>query len=267
MTASSSLNWRIDVDHDCRLDAERRILRQRRPPASPSRARSTVSSSPPKARSRPATRRACPRAGRALPADVFLRDTPSPAPTTDIRDFAGRSRRGPAPTGSTILHAPDAAASASGSASTSTPPTPAPARPRRSATAHGVCQDFAHVFIAAARHLGIPARYVSGYLYRERRVRRAGGRPRLGGGVRRGPRLGRLRSRQRRLRRPRPMSASPSGSTISGRRPVRGTRYGGTGEALAVRVVIEDTARTQAMTFSVATVPEHLKFRGPAFRN
>ena len=31
---------------------------------------------------------------------------------------------------------------------------------------HGVCQDFAHVFIAAARHLGIPARYVGGYLYR-----------------------------------------------------------------------------------------------------
>lgn len=28
----------------------------------------------------------------------------------------------------------------------------------------GVCQDFAHVFIAAARQLGTPARYVSGYL-------------------------------------------------------------------------------------------------------
>lgn len=30
----------------------------------------------------------------------------------------------------------------------------------------GVCQDFAHVFIALARQLGIPCRYVSGYLYR-----------------------------------------------------------------------------------------------------
>jgi len=28
----------------------------------------------------------------------------------------------------------------------------------------GVCQDHAHVFIAAARHLGYPCRYVSGYL-------------------------------------------------------------------------------------------------------
>lgn len=29
----------------------------------------------------------------------------------------------------------------------------------------GVCQDFAHIMIAAGRHLGIPCRYVSGYLY------------------------------------------------------------------------------------------------------
>jgi transglutaminase-like putative cysteine protease len=30
----------------------------------------------------------------------------------------------------------------------------------------GVCQDFAHTMIALLRHVGIPARYVSGYLYR-----------------------------------------------------------------------------------------------------
>ena len=29
----------------------------------------------------------------------------------------------------------------------------------------GVCQDFAHLFIAAARALGAPARYVSGYIH------------------------------------------------------------------------------------------------------
>jgi transglutaminase-like putative cysteine protease len=29
---------------------------------------------------------------------------------------------------------------------------------------HGVCQDHAHAFIACARLLGFPARYVSGYL-------------------------------------------------------------------------------------------------------
>jgi transglutaminase-like putative cysteine protease len=30
----------------------------------------------------------------------------------------------------------------------------------------GVCQDFAHIFVACSRWLGIPARYVSGYLVR-----------------------------------------------------------------------------------------------------
>lgn len=39
----------------------------------------------------------------------------------------------------------------------------------------GVCQDFAHVEIACLRALGLPARYVSGYL----RTRPAPGRPRL----------------------------------------------------------------------------------------
>lgn len=32
----------------------------------------------------------------------------------------------------------------------------------------GVCQDFAHTMIALVRHLGIPCRYVSGYLYHAR---------------------------------------------------------------------------------------------------
>ncbi|MEM0937296.1 MAG: transglutaminase family protein [Pseudomonadota bacterium] len=34
----------------------------------------------------------------------------------------------------------------------------------------GVCQDHAHIFVAAARHMGFPARYVSGYLMMNDRV-------------------------------------------------------------------------------------------------
>lgn len=34
------------------------------------------------------------------------------------------------------------------------------------AAGHGVCQDFAHIFCAAARAWGTPARYVSGHLFR-----------------------------------------------------------------------------------------------------
>jgi transglutaminase-like putative cysteine protease len=43
-------------------------------------------------------------------------------------------------------------------------------------TRQGVCQDFAHIFIAACRAGGIPARYVSGYLV-TRRSRSAAGSP------------------------------------------------------------------------------------------
>lgn len=35
------------------------------------------------------------------------------------------------------------------------------------ALSSGVCQDHTHVFLACCRHLGVPARYVSGYLYSE----------------------------------------------------------------------------------------------------
>jgi transglutaminase-like putative cysteine protease len=42
---------------------------------------------------------------------------------------------------------------------------------------HGVCQDFAHLAIACLRSLGLPARYVSGYLETET----ASGQPRLQG--------------------------------------------------------------------------------------
>jgi len=35
---------------------------------------------------------------------------------------------------------------------------------------HGVCQDHAHIFIAASRMTGIPARYVSGYLMMNDRI-------------------------------------------------------------------------------------------------
>ncbi|MEL6683450.1 MAG: transglutaminase family protein [Pseudomonadota bacterium] len=38
------------------------------------------------------------------------------------------------------------------------------------AIGHGVCQDHANIFIAAARKAGIPARYVSGYLFMPDRV-------------------------------------------------------------------------------------------------
>jgi transglutaminase-like putative cysteine protease len=39
----------------------------------------------------------------------------------------------------------------------------------------GVCQDFAHLFIAVARAMGVPARYVSGYIHQPRAAGNGGG--------------------------------------------------------------------------------------------
>ena len=170
----------------------------------------------------PRHRRRGARRGRALSAESLYparhaadggrRGAAAPSPT--------RRRRPATTTALARMHLPDGAPCTSdfdfdlGATARATRP------PRRFARRRGVCQDFAHIFIAAARHLGVPARYVSGYLCRGDRRRRseAGRRPRLGGGLYRGPRLGRLRSRPTTSARPKPMSASRSGSTISARR-------------------------------------------------
>ena len=72
----------------------------------------------------------------------------------------------------------------------------------------GVCQDFAHIQIACLRALGLPARYVSGYLLtRPPDGQGAAGRcrrlARLARGLAPGPRLGRPRPDQRPHPRPR----------------------------------------------------------------
>jgi transglutaminase-like putative cysteine protease len=42
-------------------------------------------------------------------------------------------------------------------------------------TARGVCQDHAQIFVASARLLGVPARYVSGYLMMNDRIEQEAG--------------------------------------------------------------------------------------------
>ena len=46
-----------------------------------------------------------------------------------------------------------------------------PGRARPWQLGRGVCQDFAHLFLGACRGLGLPARYVSGYINAPRRDR------------------------------------------------------------------------------------------------
>ncbi len=103
---------------------------------------------------------------------------------------------------------------------------------------HGVCQDYAHIFIAAARHLGIPARYVGGYFHHaDEREQEAGHGwaealvPGLGW-VAFDPANG--------------VSATDAYARVAvgldylGAAPIRGARHGGTEEALSVKLAVED---------------------------
>lgn len=122
---------------------------------------------------------------------------------------------------------------------------------------HGVCQDFAHVFIAAARHLGHPARYVGGYLFQPGLVQQHAqglGRTQVQAVDAQDaghawaealvPHLGWVGFDPAN-------GVSPTeayvrvavGLDYLGAAPVRGTRYGGSGETLSVKVLVHDSGR------------------------
>lgn len=111
------------------------------------------------------------------------------------------------------------------------------------AAREGIAQDIAHIFIACARYLGIPARYVSGYVAQSERLRHANGAHAwaeihlddygwIGFDAANG-----LCPTDTHVR-------VATGLDFAGAAPVRGARAGGDGEALAIRVSArEDGAR------------------------
>jgi transglutaminase-like putative cysteine protease len=98
--------------------------------------------------------------GKAIPPRVFLKETPQTRPDAAIRALA-QSVRGAGAVAR--LHALVAAVRdrveyVKGATDAHTGAAEA------LGDGKGVCQDHAHIFISAARTLGIPARYVTGYL-------------------------------------------------------------------------------------------------------
>jgi len=106
----------------------------------------------------------------------------------------------------------------------------------------GVCQDLAHIYIAAARSLGVPARYVGGYLHRaDGVIQQEAGHAWAEAFV---PDLGWV-------------AFDPAndqcateayvrvavGLDYLGAAPVRGVRHGGDGETLAVMIQVDQAAR------------------------
>ena len=108
----------------------------------------------------------------------------------------------------------------------------------------GVCQDLTHIFIAAARALGVPARYIGGHFHRADgvTVQEAGHAWAEAyvenlGWVGFDPTNG-ISTTDAHVR-------VAMGLDYLGASPVRGTRYGGSGETLQVAVQVEQ-ARQQA---------------------
>jgi transglutaminase-like putative cysteine protease len=100
---------------------------------------------------------------KALPPRVFLKETPQTKPDAPIRalsasvegkDTLEKLHALLASVRDKVEYAPGATGNHTSAA-------------EALANGKGVCQDHAHIFIAAARCLGIPARYVTGYLVLE----------------------------------------------------------------------------------------------------
>ncbi|MDP4023956.1 transglutaminase family protein [Methylobacterium sp. NEAU 140] len=97
-----------------------------------------------------------------LPDQFYLRDSDFCAASPELNAFAEATARTGDPAPLSVLHrlmgaVHEAVAFEPGPATASVP------AGKAFGAAKGNCQDLAHVFIAAARHVGIPARYVSGY--------------------------------------------------------------------------------------------------------
>jgi len=101
-----------------------------------------------------------------FPPSLYLRETTLTAPDAAMIDFA-RAIEARAASGGVLNVMHQLLAAIHGAVAFDPDPTHAATTAAESfALKRGVCQDLSHVFVAAARSLGVPARYVSGYFHR-----------------------------------------------------------------------------------------------------
>jgi transglutaminase-like putative cysteine protease len=180
-----------------------------------------------------------------FPPGLFLRETALTQPDAAIIDFADSARADAGAEPLPLLHGLMNALNRE--MKFDTDPTHSTTTAAEAfALRRGVCQDLTHIFIAAARKLGIPARYVGGHFYRVDGVTAqdaghawveayvenlgwVGFDPTNGIGI-----------TEAHVR-------VAIGLDYLGAAPVRGTRYGGSGETLKVAVHV-DQARQQAQS-------------------
>jgi len=181
-----------------------------------------------------------------FPPAMFLRETDLTHPDSAIVNFA-ESVRASAGAGDTValLHALMRELNREITFDTS-PTQTATTAAQAFGIRRGVCQDLTHIFIAATRQLGIPARYIGGHFWRADGVtaQEAGHAWAEAyvedlGWVGFDPTNG-ISTTEAHVR-------VAVGLDYLGAAPVRGTRYGGVGETLRVAVQVEQ-ARQQAQT-------------------
>jgi transglutaminase-like putative cysteine protease len=176
-----------------------------------------------------------------FPASLFLRETPLTQADDSIAQFATQSVNGAGKDELTRMHA--LLSSLNRIIVFDTDPTHAATTAAEAfALKRGVCQDITHIFIAAARSLGIPARYVSGYFHRiDGVVEQDAGHAWAEAYI---PDLGwvgfdatnGISTTEAHLR-------VAVGLDYLSAAPVRGTRFGGAGENLDVRISVNQAMR------------------------
>jgi transglutaminase-like putative cysteine protease len=237
------VNWRIDVDRDCRLDAGTDAFGNTLHAFTVEGPLDTLVITAEGLVETQDTQGIVAGQVERFPAAVFLRDTRLTASDARICAFAADIAASADPDRLAILHGLmsairdtlrfDVDATDTGTSAVES-----------FALGHGVCQDFAHIFIAAARHLGIPARYVSGYLHRDDRPKGQEAGHAWAEALVEG--IGWVGFDPANAVCPTEEYVRVAiGLDYLGAAPVRGTRYGGAGEELAVRILIREAARTQ----------------------
>ena len=177
-----------------------------------------------------------------FPPGMYLRETALTQPDSAIVDFAGGARAGAGNEPLSQLHKLMIALNQEMKFDTD-PTHSATTAAEAFALRRGVCQDLTHIFIAAARQLGIPARYVGGHFYRvDGMTAQEAGHAWVEayvehlGWVGFDPTNG-IGTTEAHVR-------VAIGLDYLGAAPVRGTRFGGSGETLKVAVHV-DQARQQ----------------------
>jgi transglutaminase-like putative cysteine protease len=235
------INWRIEVSEDCRLDASEdafgNIVHAFSADGPFSDLRVLVEGEVETAATDGIVRGAVER----FPPSLYLRETALTRVDPAIAEFARETRSAGEPDALGILHR--LLDRVRTEVLYDTDPTHAGTTAAEAfALRRGVCQDLTHIFIAAARSLGFPARYVGGYFHRaDGVVQQEAGHAWAEafvadlGWVAFDPANG-ICATDAHVR-------VAVGLDYLGAAPVRGTRYGGGGETLAVAVHVDQAFR------------------------